>query len=358
MDRREVLKSVARGAVGSALAAVSTGETWAKSARAGASATKAKISTTPFLETRDRVRLFYKTWGTGEPILFVHSWAVNADLWQYQMIHFADQGLRCIAYDQRGHGRSSDPGNGYDYDTLSDDLATIIEQLDLHGVTLVGHSLGCGVIARYLTRLGPRRITRVALVAPTLPFMLKTADNPHGVDKSALDQLRGAWCKDFPKWLADNARPFFTLETSQGMVQWGISMCHQASLKALIDCNRADTETDFRDELPRITVPTLIIHGDKDVSAPVDFTARRTAQLIRGSRLIVYEGAPHGLMLTHVDRLNADLLAFMKGPGLPTASTDTELQPKTRDTHRSRKKSGESNVIQSSRCPGALYQRN
>jgi pimeloyl-ACP methyl ester carboxylesterase len=143
--------------------------------------------------------------------------------------------------------------------------------------------------------------------------MLKTADNPEGVDKSALEQLRGVWSKDFPKWLADNVKPFFTPETSPGMLQWGTSMCLQASLKALIDCNRANSETDFRDELPRIKMASLIIHGDKDMSAPIDFTARRTARLIPGSRLVVYEGAPHGLMLTHIDRLNADLLGFVRG---------------------------------------------
>jgi pimeloyl-ACP methyl ester carboxylesterase len=291
----------------------SSNETRAADPRNGVAETVAKARTAPLLDTHDGVRLFYKEWGTGEPILFVHSWAMNSDLWQYQMLHLANQGLRCIAYDQRGHGRSSDPGTGYDFDTLSDDLATVIEQRDLRAVTLVGHSMGCGVIARYLTRHGGSRITRVALVAPGSPFALKSADNPQGVDKAFLDKLRGGWSKDFPSWLAANARAFFLPETPDAVLQWGISMCLQSSLKGITDFNRAGTETDFREELAKLTTPTLIIHGDKDVSEPIDFTGRRTAKLIQGSHLIVYEGAPHGLMLTHVDRLNADLLAFVRG---------------------------------------------
>jgi non-heme chloroperoxidase len=312
MKRRDVLRSVAYGVAGIGVATLNAKEALAEPSRAAASRKNAGGTSSPFVETRDGARLFYKEWGTGRPVLFIHSWAVNGDLWQYQMIHLSNQNLRCVAYDQRGHGRSSDPGAGYEYDTLSDDLATVIEQLDLRGVNLVGHSMGCGVIARYLTRHGASRIAGAVLISPTLPFMAKTPDNPQGVEKAALGRLHAVWSKDFPKWLGDNARPFFVPETSPEMVQWGVNMCLQASLKALIDCNRADMETDFRAELPRITVPTLVVHGDKDVSAPIDFTGRRTAQLIPGCRLIVYEGAPHGVMLTHIDRLNDELLAFIR----------------------------------------------
>jgi non-heme chloroperoxidase len=300
MNRRSLLKSVA--AVGSV-------------GLAGAypAAQNAGRPPVPAIETRDGATLFLREWGTGTPVLFVHSWAVNADLWQYQMVHLSTQGLRCIAYDQRGHGRSSDPGHGYDFDTLADDLATVIDKLGLESVTLVGHSMGCSEIVRYLSRRGAGRVARIVLVSPTLPFMMKTPDNPDGIDKAALERLRAMFTRDFPKWLAANARPFFVPETSPAMVEWGIQMCLQASLKAIVDCNRADLETDFRAELPRITVPTLIIHGDTDVSAPVERTGKPTAHLIRRSQLKVYEGAPHGLMLTHVDRLNADLLAFIRG---------------------------------------------
>ena len=266
----------------------------------------------PFIETRDHAALFYKDWGTGKPVLFVHSWAANSELWQYQMIHLSDQGMRCVAYDTRGHGRSSDPGRGYDADTLADDLAAVIQKLDLHEVTLVGHSMGCGEIVRYLSRHGASRISRVVFVSPTTPFSLKTADNPDGIDRSSLDHLREIWTKDFPKWLGDNARPFFSPETSPEMVQWGVRMCLQASLKAIIECNRVDSETDYRTELTKINRPTLIIHGDADASAHIERTGRRTAKLIPGSQFRVYEGAPHGLMFTHRERLNADLLAFMK----------------------------------------------
>jgi non-heme chloroperoxidase len=189
----------------------------------------------------------------------------------------------------------------------------VIEQLDLRDAALIGHSMGCGTIARYLTRFGAKRVAKVAFIAPTLPFMLKTEDNPFGIEEAAVERLHESWEKDFPKWLADNAQPFFVPETSPAMVQWGINMCLQASLKALIECNRTDVETDFRAELPKIGVRTLVVHGNKDVSAPIELTGKRTAALIPDSRLIVYEGAPHGLMLTHVDRLNNDLIGFLKG---------------------------------------------
>lgn len=306
MNRRNVLKSVAFATTGAGLAAVS-------GAASNTGASTEKTPRTPFIVTRDGASLFYKDWGAGKPVVFVHSWALNSDMWQYQMIHLADQGLRCVAYDNRGHGRSSDPGRGYDYDTLAGDLAALVEQLNLREATLVGHSMGCGVVVRYLSRHGDKRVARVALVSPSLPFLLKTEDNPDGVDKSVFERLRATWGRDFPKWLADNARPFFAPETSPEMVQWGVRMCLQASLKALTDCNRADTETDFRAELPKIIAPTLIIHGDKDVSTPLESTGRKTARLIPGSRLEVYEGAPHGLMFTHMDRFNRDLLAFIKG---------------------------------------------
>jgi pimeloyl-ACP methyl ester carboxylesterase len=318
MHRRNVLKSVVSVAAGAGLAAAS-GPAQAEGAKTKKPA--ANTIRTPFIVTGDGASLFYKDWGKGKPAVFVHSWAANSDMWQYQMIHLAEQGLRCVAYDSRGHGRSSDPGQGYDYDTLAGDLAAVIEQLNLREVTLVGHSMGCGVVVRYLSRHGARRVTRAALVAPTTPFILKTEDNPDGVDKRIFEQLRAMWSRDFPKWLADNARPFFAPETSPEMIQWGVRMGLQASLKAVIDCNRAVTETDFRAEAPKITVPTLIIHGDADKSAPLELTGRKTARLIPGSQLKVYEGAPHGLMFTHMDRFNRDLHDFIKGQAARASKT-------------------------------------
>jgi pimeloyl-ACP methyl ester carboxylesterase len=269
-------------------------------------------ATSCFIPADDRTSLYYRDWGSGRPVLFVHSWGFNADLWQYQMIHLTGHGLRCIAFDRRGHGRSSDPGRGYTCDRLADDLAAVIEQLDLRDLTLVGHSMGCAEIVRYLARCGAGRVSSLVLAAPSLPFRLKTPDNPDGVERSMVDDLCARMTSDLPQWLAENARPFFTDETSYPMAEWGMNVIMQSSLKALVECVRVAFETDLRADLPQIAVPTLILHGDNDVSAPLEQTGKRTAQLIPGSRLIVYEGAPHGLMFTHRQRLNVDLLAFLK----------------------------------------------
>lgn len=265
---------------------------------------------TPFISARDGTPLYYKDWGSGKPIVFIAAWGLNADMWQYQMTHMVSRGFRCVAYDRRGHGRSAQPSNGYDYDTLSDDLAAVLDELDLHQAALIGHSMAGGEIVRYLSRHGAGRIGRVALIAPATPFLLKTPDNPDGVPGEIFDQARARSMTDFPKWLADNARPFFVADTSQAMIDWVLRLMTQTSLKAILDCNRAIVETDFRSELPRVNVPTLIVQGDNDASTPLDLTGRKTAMLIPGAKLKIYEGAPHGLMFTHTDRLNRDLIAF------------------------------------------------
>ena len=187
----------------------------------------------------------------------------------------------------------------------------MIEALDLTGVTLVGHSMGCGEAVRYVTRHGAARVKGLVLTAPALPFLMKAHDNPNGVEPVMLEAVRDLWRHDFDKWMDDNAQPFFTPETSAGTVRWALSMTHAVSLRAAIGCNVAVAGTDFRPELRKIDVPTLVIQGDRDVSGPVEFTGGPTAELIPGARLIVYEGAPHGLFATHVDRLNADLAAFL-----------------------------------------------
>jgi non-heme chloroperoxidase len=263
-----------------------------------------------FIERTDGTALFYRDWGTGKPIVFVAGAGVPSGMWAYQMVPLVQAGFRCVAFDRRGHGRSSDPGRGYDFDTLSDDLAAVIETLDLREVTLVGHSMGCGEIVRYLTRHGSARVARVALIAPTTPFLLKTEDNPRGVDKAVFEELRAGFLRDYPQWLAENARPFVVAETSDAIIQWCMDLMLQTSLQAVVECNVAVTETDFRDELRRMDTPVLIVHGTVDQSAPIELTGRPTAELIRGSELRVYEGAPHGLLLTHIERLNADLLRF------------------------------------------------
>ena len=261
----------------------------------------------PFIATGEGAFLFCKEWGTGKPVLFLHSWAVNSDLWQYQMIDLSSRGMRCIAYDMRGHGRSSDPGRGYNFDNLADDLQAVIEFFDLHEACIVGHSVSCGVIVRYLLRHGSNRISRAVLVSPSM--QLNIEDGAQAGGRATSDQAQLPWAKDFPKWLGENARPFFAPETSQETVQFGIDMCLQASLKALVDVHLADSGTNFRAALPRVKVPTLVIHGDRDRSVSVD-RGREVAKLIPGAEFKLYEGAPHGLMLTHVDRCTADLLAF------------------------------------------------
>lgn len=266
------------------------------------------------IETRDGTQLFYRDWGQGSPVVFLSGWSLPSDSWNYQLAPLSETGLRCIAYDRRGHGRSSDPGRGFDYDSLADDFADVLEALDLRDVTVVAHSMAGGEAVRYLTRHGARRIARLVLVGATLPFLIKTADNPDGIDSAVFEHLRrNTLLKDFPKALHDNLRPFVVPETSDAMVSWIGGLMLRCSMKAALECNRSLTATDFRAELPKISVPTLLVHGDRDVSAPVDLTGRRVAKLMPNAQLKVYEGAPHGLMLTHMDRLNRDLAEFIRG---------------------------------------------
>jgi pimeloyl-ACP methyl ester carboxylesterase len=297
MDRRSLLKSAASTAIGAGLLAGGTDD--AISAQTTSSHARPRAG--DFIETADGVKLAYTDWGSGQPVVFIHAWALPSPMWDYQIGALSEQGLRCIAYDRRGHGRSSKPNSGYDCDTLADDLSALLTQLDLHGVTLVSHSFGSAEVVRYLTRHGAGRIEKVVLIAPAaLPFVMKTADNPNGIPAEQLEFFRTKVLQaDFPKWLEEGKKGFFVNETSP--------------LPVALETNRRVTSTDFRKELPGIKVPTLVIHGDKDVSAPIDLTGRPTAALIPKAQLKVYEGAPHGIFVTHKDRLNADLLGFIKG---------------------------------------------
>jgi pimeloyl-ACP methyl ester carboxylesterase len=230
-----------------------------------------------------------------------------------------DAGLRPITYDRRGHGRSDVPDHGYDFDTLADDLAALIDRLDLEHVTLVGHSLGSREIVRYLTRHGSRRVERVVFVAPTTPFLLRTADNPDGIPPELVQANYHAIRANLPKWCADfeAAKPYFGTTTSdvRGLVDWTIRLILATPLQVLLETNRQMITVDMRPELPLIDVPTLIIHGDADASAPIALTGRRTVQLIPQARLIEYAGAGHGLYASEHERLNADLLAFIGATG-------------------------------------------
>lgn len=265
------------------------------------------------VRTADGVNLFYRDWGDGEPVLFVGGWSLGADSWCYQMLALAEQGMRVIAFDRRGHGRSSDPGRGYDFNTLADDLAAMLEALDLDEVTLVAHSMGCNEVVRYLTRHGQRRIKRVALLGTMTPCIAKSADNPDGIDPALLEYFRKEQLmKDLPKWIDDNLPPFVTEATPQGMRDWLRAMPLQASLQALYECSRSLQREDFRAELPDITLPVLLIAGTADASALFALTARPSAALLPNATLQVYEGAPHGMFLTHMVRVNGDLLDFIR----------------------------------------------
>ncbi|HEY2050210.1 MAG TPA: alpha/beta hydrolase [Caulobacteraceae bacterium] len=263
-----------------------------------------------FAVARDGTRLRCCAWGEGAPVLFLHSWAMQARMWDYQFAALAPHGLRCVGFDRRGHGRSDQPAGGYDYDTFADDLAAVMEAQDLRDVTLVGHSMGAGEAVRYLTRHGSGRVKGIVLLAPTTPLLAQTPDNPAGLPAAAFEAMRTAWRSDFPGWVAQNTAPFFTPATSSALIDWIVRMMLEIPLPVALACNRAVTETDFRAELARIDVPCLVIHGDADASAPLALTGAPTAALIPGSELKIYEGAPHGLMFTHTDRLNADILAF------------------------------------------------
>jgi non-heme chloroperoxidase len=270
----------------------------------------------PFIETPDGTRLFYQDWGEGSPVVFCAPAWLTSGWWEYQTPFLTDQGLRCITYDRRGHGRSDMPCHGYDFDTLAGDLNTLIRQLDLRDVTLVGHSMGCGEVVRYLSRFGAGRVTRLVMIATITPFTLKTADNPLGVERSELERARANVRKDRPRVIAQAAAGFFgapKIPVSDEIMQWWDRMLdEQCPMIAFLRLHKEFTETDFRPDLKKITVPTLLIHGDADTSAHLESTSRISAPLIPGSQLKIYEGAAHGLTVTHMDRLNADLLAFTK----------------------------------------------
>ncbi len=265
----------------------------------------------PFISASDGTQLYWRDWGQGVPLLFLNSLGCGSQMWDYQITAFADEGFRCIGFDRRGHGRSDQPARGYDYDTFADDIAALIETLDLSGLTLIGHSMAGGEAVRYLTRHGKERVTRIVLIAPTTPMLLMTDDNPNGAPRAGFESLWAQWRRDYPKWIADNVAPFFIPETSPAMMRWGAGLL-QTPVPIALACARAMVDEDFRAEMRRIDIPTLIIHGDRDRSAPIELTGKPSTKLIPGCRLLVYEGAPHGLMFTHMDRLHADILQFMR----------------------------------------------
>ncbi len=270
----------------------------------------------PFIETADKTSIFYNDWGAGKPVVLIHGWPLNADMWEYQSVFLAQNGYRVISYDRRGFGRSSQPWSGYDYDTLADDLKALLDALDIQDATLVGFSMGGGEVARYMGRHSGARVSKAVLLSAVTPYLVKAADNPDGVDRGIFDQMIGGLEKDRPNFLATFGKQFFgagllNFTVTTEILQWASTMALMASPKATLDCVRAFSETDFRADLAKFHVPTLIIHGDGDTTVPPSASARLTAKLVPGAAVKEYEGAPHAVFFTEMDRLNKDLLAFM-----------------------------------------------
>ena len=264
------------------------------------------------LTTSDHVNLNLKDWGTGNAVILMHGWPLSADTFDDMAIAIANAGMRAIAYDRRGFGRSAQPWDGYNYDRLADDLADVIEYAGAKNATIVGFSMGGGEVARYMSRHRARGVTKAVLIAAVVPYMLKTADNPKGVDPTVFDKMAGEIKNDRAKFWTGFFKDFYGGAVSEEVMEWSRALSMHASTKATLDCAAAFATTDFRPDLAAFKVPTLIIHGTADKTVPIDCTARVSAERIPGSTLIEYEGAPHGLLASHKDRLIGDVLAFLR----------------------------------------------
>ena len=269
------------------------------------------------ITTKDGTQIYYKDWGTGQPVVFSHGWPLSADAWESQMVFLASKGYRCIAHDRRGHGRSSQPWGGNDMDTYADDLLALIETLNLNGATLVGHSAGGGEVTRYIGRHGTARVTKAVLVGAVPPLMLQTHANPGGLPIKAFDAIRAGVVADRSQFFKDLTTLFYGANRSNAKISQGVRDVFWfqgmlGGLKHQLDCIRAFSETDFTQDLKKFDVPTLIIHGDDDQIVPIGASAQASSKLVKNATLKVYPGGSHGLADTHKAQLNADLLAFLK----------------------------------------------
>lgn len=271
----------------------------------------------PYLRAQDDVTLFYRDWGNGRPVVLVHGWPLNGDMWEKQATYLVENGQRVITYDRRGFGRSDQPWGPYDYNALASDLNSLIEFLDLHDVSLVGFSMGGGEVVRYLSRYGTKRVERAVLISSVTPYLLKSDRNPEGVEPKVFEQIEESIRKDRPAFMKEFGPKFFGRTTlkhtvSEPVLEWTQSMAMTGSLPATLATARAWSTTDFREEMRNIKIPVRVIHGTGDSTVPIDASGRFSARLLPNATLSEYEGEPHGLILTAADRLNAELLDFVR----------------------------------------------
>jgi non-heme chloroperoxidase len=269
-----------------------------------------------YITAKDGTQIYYKDWGTGQPIVFTHGWPLSADAFEDQMFFLAAHGFRCIAHDRRGHGRSSQTWGGNDMDTYADDLAALVEALDLKDAIHVGHSTGGGQITRYIGRYGADRVAKIVLIGAVPPLLLQTPANPKGIPIEVFDQIRAGVHADRAEYFRQFSIPFYGwnragAKVSEGLRDSFVAQAMQASLPAVYECIKAFSETDFTDDLKRFDVPTLIMHGDDDQIVPIGISGLVTSKLVKGAKLRVYPGLPHGMCSTNKDQINADLLAFV-----------------------------------------------
>jgi pimeloyl-ACP methyl ester carboxylesterase len=275
-----------------------------------------QLNTDKYIETDKNVKLYVKDYGKGNPVILIHGWPLSNEMWEYQIDCLVQNNYRVIAYDRRGFGKSSQPYEGYDYDTLTDDLKEIIEQLQLENVTLVGFSMGGGEVVRYFSRYGGKGVTKAALISSIVPFLLQTHDNPEGRPKEKSEATAASINEDRIGFLDNFGKIFFGVNIinkplSTPLLEHYRNLCAAASPRATLQCAESLNYTDFRDELQTIKVPTLIIHGNDDKNVPIEVSSEKTAKAIKNNTFIVYEGAPHGLFYTEKDKLNKDLLEFL-----------------------------------------------